>query len=230
MFANIKAKLLKVDLRKGGKKVFVFESSVRMSAGELDAIAEMIDTDVNLGLDAQVISYRIRKNAETNEAIVNYKVDDNGTVSEYKPEGEQPELDLGLPASKVEVVEEELEISRSVVNEFIISGLAPSFDDLDYDFAKILKRSAEGESYLRIASDLELSSGKLAEVLEEYSRRVAPLAAKWDEWRQKKARAVDTIIESVNKTEQKASDDPMQNVSQEPLPFDQPEPDGDDLE
>lgn len=200
MFANIKAKLLKVDLRKGGKKVFVFETSVRMSAGELDAIAEMIDQDVVIGLDAQVISYRIRKNAETNESIVSYKVDDSGVVTEYKPEGSQAEMDLGIPVPKPQIVEEDLEISRSVVNEFIIAGLAQTYEDLEYEFPEILKRNSEGESYLRIASELELSSGKLAEILEEYSRRIAPLAAKWDEWRQGNVKAVDKVIKQSQPT------------------------------
>lgn len=220
MFANIKAKLLKVDLRKGGKKVFVFETSVRMSAGELDAIAEMIDQDVVIGLDAQVISYRIRKNAETNESIVSYKVDDSGIVTEYEQEGAQAEMDLDIPKPKLQIVEEELEISRSVVNEFIIAGLAPGYDDLEYDFADILERNSEGESYLRIASELELSSGKLAEVLEEYSRRVAPLAAKWNEWREGRSKAADKVIEqSIVKPEEAAAaeNDPMhaQNTNED---------------
>ncbi|MFD0710612.1 2-methylcitrate dehydratase [Paenibacillus sp. GCM10027626] len=212
MFANIKAKLLKVDLRKGGKKVLVFESSVRMSAGELDAIAEMIDQDVNLGLDAQVISYRIQRNAKTNEPVISYKVDDQGVVSEYKVEGEQAEMDLGLPPEKPQIIEEEAEISREVVNEFIMSGLAPRFEDLEYDFSDILNRNASGESYLRIASDLELSSGKLAEVLEEYSKRVAPLAAKWNEWRENRSKAADEVItKSLTKAEEKESDDKDQD-------------------
>lgn len=219
MFANIKAKLLKVDLRKGGKKVFVFETSVRMSAGELDAIAEMIDQDVVIGLDAQVISYRIRKNAETNESIVSYKVDDSGIVTEFEQDGSQTELDLDIPKPKPQIVEEELEISRSVVNEFIIARLAPEYDDLEFDFAEILKRNSEGESYLRIASELELSSGKLAEVLEEYSRRVAPLAAKWNEWREGRSKAADKVIDQsiVKQEEVKSDTDPMhaQNTNED---------------
>ncbi|MFB9330045.1 2-methylcitrate dehydratase [Paenibacillus aurantiacus] len=205
MFANVKAKLLKVDLRKGGRKVFTFETDVRMSAGELDAIAEMIDQDVNLGIDAQVISYRIQKLAKTNDPVISYKVDDRGVVSEFREEGKQGEMDLGLPPEKHEIVEEELEISREVVNEFILSGLSPRHDDLDYDFKEILERHNSGVSYLRIAADLELSSGRLAEVLEEYSRRVAPLAAKWDEWRQGRSKAADAVIEESLKSQEETA-------------------------
>ncbi|WP_150106450.1 2-methylcitrate dehydratase [Paenibacillus sp. JDR-2] len=218
--------------------MFVFESSVRMSAGELDAIAEMIDTDVNLGLDAQVISYRIQRNAATNEPVVTYKVDDKGVVSEIKEAGQQAEMQLdGVPPVKHQIVEEEAELSRSVVNEFILSGLAPSYSDLEYDFNKIMDRYTNGESYLRIASDLDLSSGRLAELLEEYSRRVAPLAAKWHEWREGQTKAVDEVIEkSLNKPEEQQSSDAKEESQeeeasdQEPQEVSESREDSDDLE
>lgn len=197
MFANLKAKLLKVDLRKGGKKVFVFESSVRMSAGELEAINEMIDQEVLLGLDSQVVSYSVRKNARTDQPLISYKVNDNGLVEEVKPQGEQQELDLGLPPEKTPIKEEEAEISRDIVEEFILAGLSPRFPDLEYDFDKVVKQHADGDSYLRIASELGLSSGKLAEIMEDYFSRVAPLAAKWEEWREGQRQAAEAVIDKV---------------------------------
>jgi hypothetical protein len=42
----------------------------------------------------------------------------------------------------------------------------------------------DGVSYRKIASDLEIASSKLADVLDEYRSRVAPLAEKWWEWKQ----------------------------------------------
>lgn len=214
MFANLKAKLLKVDLRKGGKKVFVFETNVRMSAGELEAINEMIDQEVLLGLDSQVISYSIRKNAKTDQPIINYKVNDSGVVEEVKPEGEQAEMDLGLPKEKTPVKEESAEIPRGIVEEFINASLAPRYEDMEYDFEAIINRHAEGDSYLRIASDLGLSSGKLAELLEEYFRRVAPLAAKWNEWREGQQQIVENVIAQA--TEQIAEqEDPADTADEE---------------
>ncbi|WP_426447615.1 2-methylcitrate dehydratase [Paenibacillus sp. S-38] len=214
MFANIKAKLLKVDLRKGGKKILVFESTVRMSAGELEAFNEMIDQEVALAVDSQVISYRVRMNAKTNEPVVKYKVDETGVVSEVKEEGKQVEMDLGLPPEKQQIKEEAAELPRSVVEEFIIAGLAPQYSDLNYDFIEIVTRRADGDSYLRLASDLNVSTGRLAEILDEYCGRVAPLAAKWNEWREGRlqaerevAQAVEEVIEQTTKQDQQPAED-----------------------
>lgn len=208
MFANLKAKLLKVDLRKGGKKLFVFESNVRMSAGELEAINEMIDQEVALGIDSQVISYSVRKNVKTDQPIITYKVNDQGMVEEVKPEGKQLEMSLGLPPEKTPIKEEPAVISRNIVEEFILEGLAPRYPDLEYDFESITRRHAEGESYLRIASELELSSGKLAELLDDYFTRIAPLAAKWEEWRESQRQQVENVIASASagKEEKKADE------------------------
>jgi hypothetical protein len=191
MFTNLKATLLKVDLR-DGKKVLTFETGAKLTGGELEALCEMIKKEVILGIDSQVISYSIRKNAKTDKPIVTYKVNDSGLVEEVKEEGAQAEMDLGLPKEKTIIKEEAAEITRTVVEEFILAGLAPRNDD--YDFETIIKRASEGETYLRIASDLNLSSGKLAELLEDYFKGVAPLAAKWNEWREGQAQAVNQVI------------------------------------
>lgn len=185
MFANFKSKLLKVDLRKGGKKIIVLETNARLSAGELEALNEMIDQEVITNFDSQVISYRIRKNAKTDKPVITYTVSETGVVEEMKrPEGEQLELDMGLPAEKTPIKEEVAEIPRDIVDDFVAAGLAPRFDGLEYDLPEIIQRHADGESYSRLAAELDLSTGKLAELLEDYYKRIAPLAAKWDEWRQ----------------------------------------------
>lgn len=214
MFANFKAKLLRVDLRKAGKKVFVFETSARLSAGELEALNEMIDQEVAIGLDSQIISYRIQKNARTDEPLINYKVREGGLVEQVKKEGEQAELDLGLPKEKQKIKEEAAEIKREIVEEFILDGLAPRYEDLEYDFAKIIQRHADGESYLRLASELEMSSGKLAELLDEYCKRVAPLAAKWDEWRESQVQEVDKIIAQATAESDPKPEEPGQKPSE----------------
>lgn len=198
MFTNLKATLLKVDLR-DGKKVLVFETTAKLTGGELEALSEMIKKEVVLGIDSQVISYSIRKNARTDKPIIQYKVNDTGIVEEVKEQGSQVELDLGLPKEKPQIKEEAAEITRTIVEEFILAGLAPRHDD--YDFESIIQRHAEGETYLRIASGLDLSSGKLAELLEDYFKGVAPLAAKWNEWREGQHQAVEQVIAQA--TEQK---------------------------
>ncbi|PEF60213.1 2-methylcitrate dehydratase, partial [Bacillus cereus] len=47
----------------------------------------------------------------------------------------------------------------------------------------IVKRRLEGESYLKLANELNMSSGQIIEVIDEYRKRVAPLAIKWHEWK-----------------------------------------------
>lgn len=76
-----------------------------------------------------------------------------------------------------------------VIDEFITSGMSPSYDDLPYDFQSIIKRKYEGETYMKMASELGISSGKIVELVDEYRKRVAPLAMKWNEWRQGKDKA-----------------------------------------
>lgn len=198
MFTNLKATLLKVDLR-DGKKVLVFETGARLTGGELEALCEMIKKEVVLGIDSQVISYSIRKNAKTDQPLISYKVNDSGMVEEVKQEGSQVEMELGLPKEKTQIKEEAAEITRTIVEEFILAGLAPRNEE--YDFETIIKRASDGETYLRIASDLNLSSGKLAELLEDYFKGIAPLAAKWNEWREGQDQVVEQVIAQA--TEQK---------------------------
>ena len=50
----------------------------------------------------------------------------------------------------------------------------------------IVKRRLEGESYLKLANELSMSSGQIIEVIDEYRKRVAPLAIKWQEWKEQR--------------------------------------------
>ena len=51
---------------------------------------------------------------------------------------------------------------------------------------EIVKRRLEGESYLKLANELSMSSGQIIEVIDEYRKRVAPLAIKWHEWKEQR--------------------------------------------
>ncbi|MEN1936101.1 hypothetical protein AAIE21_10895 [Paenibacillus sp. 102] len=70
-----------------------------------------------------------------------------------------------------------------------VSGLAPSFDGMPKELPDIVKRRLEGESYLKLANELDMSSGQIIEVIDEYRKRVAPLALKWHEWKEKQPEA-----------------------------------------
>jgi hypothetical protein len=185
-YMEFKGQVKKVNLKPNGEKEILLVVPESQMRGKLDSISDMIGCPVDVSFESLVINYNITINAQTNEPMTTYRVDDKGVVHEVKPEGEQLEADLGLPEAKIPTKEEKEQAEREIIDEFILSGLAPSYDDLPYDFANIVKRRLEGETYMKLASELGISSGKIVELVDEYRRRLAPLATKWDEWRQGK--------------------------------------------
>ncbi|UUZ93200.1 hypothetical protein LJK87_49905 [Paenibacillus sp. P25] len=132
-------------------------------------------------------------------------MDESGIVSEVKAEGEQLEMDLGVAKNEDPITEIPEEISREVVDEFILEPLAPNYDDLPYPFYAWVDRLRDGETYSKLANEYGISSGKIVELIDEYRSRVAPLADKWDEWR--KAREEDKTSPAVpeeNRDEEKS--------------------------
>ncbi|WCK55408.1 2-methylcitrate dehydratase [Aneurinibacillus sp. Ricciae_BoGa-3] len=185
-YMEFKGEVKKVNLKPNGEKEILLVVSENEMRGKLDSVSEMIGCRVDISLESLVVNYTVEINAHTDEPMKTYKVDDKGVVHEVRPEGEQLEADLGLPEAKIPTKEVKEQAEREIIDEFILSGLAPSYDDLPYDFANIVKRRLEGESYMKLASELEISSGKIVELVDEYRKRLAPLAAKWNEWRQDK--------------------------------------------
>ncbi|WP_332238904.1 2-methylcitrate dehydratase [Sporolactobacillus sp. KGMB 08714] len=173
----------KVNLKPDGVQEIVLEVRGGGLAGKIDALADMIDTHVNVQLEEKYVAYKVTINKETQAPMTEYKVDEQGVVHEVKPAFEQEELDLGLPPELVPTEEKDEVLERRTIDEFIASGLAPKFDDRSYDFFNIISWHLDGLSYLKIASKLNISDGQLTQDLDEYRKRVAPLAEKWDEWR-----------------------------------------------
>jgi hypothetical protein len=190
-YAEFKATLKKINLKPKGVKEIVLEISDSALYGKIDMLAEMLDSRVAIAVDSEIVRYNVQINARTEKPTTTYRVDDSGIVSEVKPEGEQMELDLGVPKTKEPVKDIPEEIGREVVDEFILSLLAPQYDDLQYPFYSWVARLSEGDTYLKIATEDGMASGKVIDLLDEYRFRVAPLAAKWDEWRQAKSEAPD---------------------------------------
>lgn len=185
-YMEFKGQVKKVNLKPNGEKEILLVVSENQMRGKLDSVSEMIGCRVDVSLESLIVNYTIELNAHTDKPMKTYRVDDKGVVHEVKPEGEQLEADLGLPEAKTPTKEEKEQAEREIIDEFILSGLAPSYEDLPYDFADIVKRRLEGETYMKLASELDISSGKIVELIDEYRKRVAPLAMKWDEWRQGK--------------------------------------------
>ncbi|WP_026678197.1 hypothetical protein [Fictibacillus gelatini] len=183
-YIDFKSVVKKVNLKPKGVKEIVLEINDKGLDGKLDRLSEMIDCKVDVSLESLVVNYSITLNARTERPLKEYKVDDKGVVKEVEPEAEQLEADLGLPFEKIKTIEEQKQTERNIVDEFILSGMAPTYDDLPKDFANIFKRRLEGESYSRLASELQISSGKIVELMDDYRARVAPLAEKWWEWKE----------------------------------------------
>lgn len=206
-YANFNALLKKINLKPKGVKEIVLEISDGALDGKIDLLSEMIDTKIEVAVDSQIVRYNVDVNAMTNKPIRTFRVDDKGVVQEVKPEGEQLAMDLGLPAEKVEIKQQPAEIDLSVIEQFIQSGLAPTFEDLDYDFVSFSKRLAGGETYMKLASELGISSGKIVEKIDEYRKRVAPSAAAWHEWMQSQGVAPSAAAEQATASEDGSAGD-----------------------
>lgn len=215
-YMEFKPLVKKVNMKPKGIVEIVLETSISDLHGKIESLSSMIDRQTEASLDSLVVNYSIAINTKTNKPVTNYKVDDSGVVHEVKPEGEQLEAELGMPKEEIPTEEEQKEAERSVIDDFIREGFAPQFDDLPYDFQSIISRKMAGETYMKIASELETSSGKIVELVDEYRSRVAPMALKWDEWRKGKEQKA-----SKEKAADKASDQAESESKDEDQPDNQ---------
>lgn len=217
-YINFKPTVKAVNLKSDGDieiKILVPGHEMR---GRIEMLHEMIGEKVEAEFASTVVSYNVQINARTSKPVTQYRVDDTGVVHEVKPEGEQVEMELGFPPEKLKIEDKPNSIELQIIVDFILESLAPEYEDLLYDFHIIHDRLSKGETYSRIATDLGISSGKLAEMVEEYRRRVAPLAAKWNEWREGNEPSTSLITEPSTEPEQVEA-----NPDQEAVSEDQPE-------
>ncbi|MEI4617651.1 2-methylcitrate dehydratase [Bacillus cereus] len=183
-YIEFKPVLKKVNLKPDGKKEIVLEVTDSSLQGKLDSLSEMIDAKVFVSLESMQVNFNVTINAKTNEPVTQYEVDEKGIVQEVKSTFEQIEADLDMPEEKMQTREEKEQADREIIDAFIISGLAPNFEGMPNKLPDIVKRRLEGESYLKLANELNMSSGQIIEVIDEYRKRVAPLAIKWHEWKE----------------------------------------------
>ncbi|GEM_PF-687041 len=186
-YTEFKALLKKINLKPKGVKEIVLEVSDGALYGKIDMLSEMLDGRVAIAVDSEVVRYNVQINTRTEKPIKSYRVDEQGVVSEFKPEGDQLELDLDIAKKQDPIEDVPEEISREVVDEFILSGLAPQPDKHWYPVAEWVGRLADGDTYLKLSTEYGISSGRVVDLIDEYRESVAPLAAKWDEWRKNKA-------------------------------------------
>ncbi|KGE17588.1 hypothetical protein [Paenibacillus wynnii] len=182
-YINFKGTVKKINLKSAEETEITISIPASELDGQYNTLQSMLELKVIGGFDSQIVTYKIMKNALTGKPLTKYIVDNTGVVSVAQPDGEQLAMDLGLPLEKVEIKAEPVQIDLEVIHEFILSGLAPSFDDLKHDFYSITESLSEGETYLKLAADADMGVGVFVVMVDEYRKRVAPLAAKWDEWR-----------------------------------------------
>ncbi|MCP3808451.1 hypothetical protein NLX78_14525 [Paenibacillus sp. Lou8.1] len=210
-YINFKGTVKKINLKSSEETEITISIPASELDGQYNTLQSMLELKVIGGLDSQIVTYKVLKNARTGKPITKYTVDDGGVVSVAKPEGEQLSMDLGLPPEKVEVKADPEQIDLEVIQDFILSGLAPRFDDMQYDFVEITERLADGDTYLKIAADIGMGVGVFVVMVDEYRKRVAPMAAKWDEWRKGQ---VDTVPpkdeEPVNGQQEEQQNDDQQ--------------------
>ncbi|WP_270167534.1 hypothetical protein [Paenibacillus sp. SYP-B4298] len=180
--SEFKALLKKINLKPKGVQEIVLEVSDGALDGKIDVLSKLIDGRVAITVDSEIVRYDVQINARTKQPIKTYTIDEHG-ITEFKPEGEQIEMDLGVPKKAEPIEDLPQEISREVVDEFILSGLLSEPEDIPYPVHDWIARKARGETYLMFSSEAGISSGKIVDIIDEYRQSVAPLAAKWDEWR-----------------------------------------------
>lgn len=180
----------KVNLKPKGEVEIILTTNLSDLRGSVETLSNMIDQKVRVALESTVVSYNVQINTRTDKPIKSYKVDEQGIVSEIKPDGEQMELELGLAKQKEQIADIPEEISREVVDDFILSGLAPRPKGF-YPIDDWIERIVNGDTYLRLANEYGMSSGRIVDLVDDYRREVAPLAAKWDEWRKDKVEQSD---------------------------------------
>ena len=188
-FINFKGTVKKVNLKSAEETEVTISIPASELHGQYNTLQSMLDLKVIGGLDSQIVTYKVVKNALTGKPITKYVIDSSGVVTVAQPDGEQLSLDLGLPAEKIETKEEPAAIDLKIINDFILSGMAPSYEDLNHDFYEITERLNEGDTYLKLAGEEDMGVGIFVMMVDEYRKRVAPLAAKWDEWRTGKVQA-----------------------------------------
>ncbi|MCQ6301866.1 2-methylcitrate dehydratase [Bacillus cereus] len=219
-YIEFKPVLKKVNLKPDGKKEIVLEVTDSSLQGKLDSLSEMIDAKVFVSLESMQVNFNVTINAKTNEPVTQYEVDEKGIVQEVKSTFEQIEADFDMPEEKIQTREEKEQADREIIDAFIISGLAPNFEGMPNKLPDIVKRRLEGESYLKLANELSMSSGQIIEVIDEYRKRVAPLAIKWHEWKEQQPEPTEeTKGKEKQETENQVSEE--FEIADEDKPFDE---------
>ncbi|TYS31788.1 hypothetical protein [Bacillus pumilus] len=226
-FVNFDGFVKKVNHKPKGVTELVLEISTKELGNSIQNLAEMIDNDVRVEIESDIVRYNVQINANTERPIVNYEVDQSGVVHIADPEPEQLEAELGLPAEKPKIEEKPMEIEREVVDQFILEGMAPEQEGFPENMTDIVKRRIEGESYRKLATELEMSSGAIVDLINDYRSAVAPLAEKWWDWKEDQVNEAEPLQKE---NSEEAAEDEKGSEDSVPDEYDLPKDDQKDEE
>jgi len=77
---------------------------------------------------------------------------------------------------------------KEIIDDFIAAGMSARFEDMPYDFCDFVTRLREGETYVKFANELNMNVIEVGAMFDEYRKRVAEMAIKWNDWRQGKVK------------------------------------------
>lgn len=94
--------------------------------------------------------------------------------------GEAAEESQGRQAEENEPADQISEVTndKEALENFILSGQAPVFEEITYDFPALLSRRRSGETWIKIAASINISSTKLQAAWSKYKKLVAEHMAK----------------------------------------------------
>ncbi|QDS35864.1 hypothetical protein [Brevibacillus brevis] len=114
----------------------------------------------------------------------NPEIQATGTENDNKPDpesqGQEEPSDNTTDSDQEEDKQDDAvaAIDKDKLVAFILSGQAPVFDDVEYDFPALLARKQNGETWIKIASSIGTSSSKLQTAWSKYKKLVAEHMAK----------------------------------------------------
>lgn len=100
-------------------------------------------------------------------------VDAEYTVVSDNPEQDEDDMPEAAEEYDGEEETEGTELSDKEIEEFILSGQAPRFEDMGFDFPELLRKKKGGTTWTTMAMQLDTSIGKLTRDFKKYKERVA---------------------------------------------------------
>ncbi|MED1666096.1 hypothetical protein [Brevibacillus laterosporus] len=195
---NFEAYLKKIGSGKGDSIEVVLEIE-NPKDQEILNLMRLRKTYVFVAIGDNQLSFELDTQTDEETPNTPYTVDGSGVV-EVKPDeateivqdqetealedhpqdDATPEIEGDQEASQQE---DTPQVEPKTINEFILSGHAPTFEDLPYNFIDIVTRREAGERSMDIASSLDLNPSKWSKIWKDYKGRIASAARDWDDLR-----------------------------------------------